>query len=204
MVANRKTQTVWLLLAFFLVLLGVSGYWGYSFWQKSGALPAIKQAPDFTLKNLRGEEVRFSQLNGKVRLVEFLFTNCPDVCPLTTLNMVKVQRELQKKNRFGSKVAFVSISFDPQRDTPEVLQKYAASMGMDSNGWTVLRGTEEETERVVKAFNILVQKTPDGSFIHSTRSLFLIDASGQIRKIYSMGSEMNNDEVLKDIAELLN
>ncbi|TDF92770.1 SCO family protein [Paenibacillus piri] len=170
--------------------------------QESPALPVIKPAPPFTLKNLEGETVQLSDSDGKVRLIEFLFTSCPDVCPMTTYNMVKLQEELKKEGLWGSKVQFQSITFDPVKDTPEVFKKYGDRMGMDYAGWKLLTGTEAETGEVAKSFGVMVQKMPDGQFVHSVTSLFLVDGAGKIRKVFAMGEDMNNEDILKKIRQI--
>ncbi|MBP1989731.1 SCO family protein [Paenibacillus eucommiae] len=174
------------------------------FWinQDSPPLPSLKKAPDFTLSSLDGKQVQLSDSAKKVRLVEFLFTSCPDICPITTYNMVRLQEELKQDKQWGNEVQFISITFDPERDTPEVFKEYGDRMGMDYEGWTLLTGTEAETSAVAKSFGVLVQKMPDGQFAHSVTSLFVIDGSGEIRKIFAMGEDMDNEEILKTIRQI--
>ncbi|SDD96826.1 protein SCO1/2 [Paenibacillus sp. UNCCL117] len=185
------------------VLLIALAYSVYSWVSQDGPpLPTLKQAPAFTLQNLDGTPTGLEQTDGKVRLVEFLFTSCPDICPMTTYNMVKLQNQLKQTGLWGDKVQFLSITFDPQRDTPEVFKRYGDKMGMDYTGWTLLTGTEKETAEVARSFGVLVQKMPDGSFVHTVTSLFLIDQQGKIRKVFPMGEEMNNEDVYKTIRQL--
>lgn len=171
--------------------------------QKNPPLPVIRQAPAFTLSDLEGKPFTFEQTAGKVRLVEFLFTSCPDICPMTTYNMVKLQNELKRQELWGSKVHFVSITFDPLKDTPEVFKRYSDRMGIDYGGWTLLTGTERQTAETARDYGVLVQKMPDGSFVHTVTSLFLVDQAGKIRNIFPMGEDMNNDEVLTMIRQLV-
>lgn len=179
-------------------IVGV-GYW---FWSGYTKLPVLNRAPDFTLQNLAGENVNFTDYNGKVRLVEFIYTNCPDICPVTTAKMVNLQNDLKEEGFWGSKVQFVSVTFDPEHDTADVLQKHAEAMGIDQSGWTLLRGTEEETHAVVESYGNFVEEQADGTFIHATRSLYLVDAKNNVRKVYYMGEEMPTEDVLKDITKL--
>jgi protein SCO1/2 len=174
----------------------------FSWISQSPTLPVLKQAPNFTLNNLEGQQLKLSDSNGKVRLVEFLFTSCPDICPMTTFNMVKMQDELKKSNQWGNQVQFLSITFDPLKDTPEVFKKYGDRLKMDYSGWTLLTGSEAETAAVAKDFGVLVQKMPDGQFVHTVTSLFLVDGTGKIRKIFAMGDDMNNEEILKSIRQI--
>ncbi|WP_240417771.1 SCO family protein [Paenibacillus periandrae] len=188
-----------LLVTFMLAGMVVSVF----FWiNRSPALPVIKQAPNFTLNKLDGHKFNMSDSNGKVRLVEFMFTSCPDICPLTTYNMVRLQEDLKKNNQWGDQVQFLSVTFDPLKDTPEVFKQYGDRMRMDYSGWTLLTGTEAETAAVAKSFGVLVQKMPDGQFMHTVTSLFLIDGSGNIRKIFAMGEQMDNQEILQSIRQL--
>ncbi|HZG16641.1 MAG TPA: SCO family protein [Candidatus Bathyarchaeia archaeon] len=164
-------------------------------------IPVLKPMEDFTLEQLDGKPFHLSQTDGKVRLVSFIFTNCPDVCPATTAYMVQMQDELKQKGLYGTQVDFLSISFDPERDTPEVLQEYADRFRVDQSGWHILRGDEAAVEKVTKSFGIGVMKQPDGSYVH-TMVTFLLDKQHNLRKMYGMGADMNTEEIMKDL-ELL-
>jgi protein SCO1/2 len=183
-----------------LLVLGGIGYW---FWYGHSRLDVIDKPPDFTLQNLDAKPVSMHSMAGKVRVVEFFYANCPDICPLTTANMVTLQKQLKAKGLFGTDVEFVSISFDPERDSPEVLRAYADRMGIDQSGWVILRGTEEQTNKVANDYGLLLEKNSDGSFTHSTRSLFLMDRNNNVRGQYLMGNEMPTDKVLDDIENLV-
>ncbi|WP_317890721.1 SCO family protein [Paenibacillus arenilitoris] len=136
-------------------------------------------------------------------MVSFIFTRCPDICPATTANMVLLQDSLRERGVFGKDVEFVSISFDPDNDTPEVLRQYADRMGVDQNGWTLLRGTEEEVGKLASGYNLSIAKLEDGLFAHSVTSLLLIDRQQRVRNIYRMGEDMDNEIILKEIDDLL-
>jgi protein SCO1/2 len=187
------------------IILIIAALIGVSFWYRNEttALPKIKRAPDIRLQNLQGAPVSLQDSNGKVRLVEFFYANCPDICPATTSNMVLVQNELKKKNVFGGKTEFVSVTFDPERDTPDALRQYAKLFGIDPSGWVLLRGTKEETLKAANDFGIIVVKQPDGSFTHAINSLFLVDQDGYVRKVFDMGQDMDTAAVEKDINRLL-
>lgn len=187
-----------------VLLVAVVGGIIYWLWWGQSRLLVVGRAPDFTLESLEGTPVQFSEYSGKVRVVEFMFTNCPDICPITTANLVEIQKELKEKEVFGNKVNFFAITFDPARDTPEVLREYASTLKLDQNGWVILRGGEEETRKIVESYGGFVEKQPDGSFAHSIRSLVLVDQNNNIRKVYQMGQEMPTDEVRKDILSLVN
>ncbi|KEO82290.1 SCO family protein [Tumebacillus flagellatus] len=196
---KRRVGVFSTLILVLLALAGGSWWYWHSEQQK---LPTVMPAPDFTLQNIDGGQTSLYGERGKVRLVEFFFANCPDICPLTTSNMANVQDQLKQKDLFGKQVEFLSISFDPERDTDQVLREYADRMRMDRSGWKVLRGTEAQTSQVADAYGVYLEKQADGSWVHSTRSLYLVDADNQIRKVYNMGDEMSTDEVYRDILKL--
>jgi protein SCO1/2 len=106
-----------------------------------GQLPVIGPAPQFTLTSQDDKPVALADLRGKVVAVAFIYTGCPDVCPLLTQKMVDVQDALGEK--FGAKVVFVSISLDPEHDTPEVLKDFAQFWGVKPEGWSFLTGPLE-------------------------------------------------------------
>lgn len=182
------------------VVVGV-GIWYFT---AGSSLPVVMAAPAYTLDNLEGKKVSSTDPDqGKVRLVEFMYTHCPDICPMTTANMVQVQKKLKDKGVFGKKVEFVSVTFDGTRDTPDVLKAYADTMGADLSGWTFLRGPEDEVAKIMSNFGAYVEKQPDGSFAHTTDSLYLVDKKNNVRKVYHMGQDMEpTDEVYKDIVGL--
>src|SRR3712207_9258662 len=98
----------------------------------------IGPAPNFALTSSDGHQVTLRDLRGKVVAVAFIYTSCADVCPLLTEKMAQVRDELGPE--FGRSIAFVSITVDPERDTPDVLKGYAAAFGADRGGWPSLAG----------------------------------------------------------------
>src|SRR5690625_7402549 len=95
------------------------------------------------------EEYALDDLPKKARLIEFMYTNCPDVCPVTTLEMSKLRHDLEEAGVFGDKVEFMTITINPRDDTAEVLRDYASRFEVTSpdDGWLFLRGSEEDTKR---------------------------------------------------------
>jgi protein SCO1/2 len=172
----------------------------FTYWQ-SQQIPVIKKMDDFTLEKLDGTPFHLQETDGKVRMISFIFTHCPDVCPATTFYMAKMQEELKAKGLYGKDVVFLTITFDPERDTPEVLQKYADQFKADQSGWYFLRGSEAAVEQVTKAYGIGVLKQPDGSYLHTMRT-FVLDKERNMRLMYGMGTEMNPDAIMKDLEQL--
>jgi len=101
--------------------------------------------PDFQLVDQQGRKVDAAALlDGKVTIVDFIFTNCPFICPPMTRNMAQLQRSLA-----DSGVRFASISVDPEHDTPEALRAFAAAHGADLRTWTFLTGDGGQVERIL-------------------------------------------------------
>lgn len=186
-----------------IIFIGLSFFFIYRSTNLQSGLPIVKAVPDFELQDWNGENVSASVNRGKIVLMEFMFTSCPDICPLTTFKMVKLQEQLKLKALFGDKVQFVAVTFDPEQDTPDVMRKYAERMKLDMAGWHVLRGDEQSTKEIAAKYGIMVQNMGDGQFTHSVTSLNLIDSQQRIRKVYEMGDGMNNEEIMNDIEALL-
>src|SRR5262245_50092303 len=104
-------------------------------------LAVIRPAPGFTLTTQDEKSLRCANLNGKVRLVSFVFTTCSGSCPATTHRMAQVQEALHKKGLDkAGQVQLLSISLDPERDTPGVLRNYMKLYDVEPANWTFLTG----------------------------------------------------------------
>ncbi|WP_339224140.1 SCO family protein [Paenibacillus sp. FSL W7-1332] len=198
---RNASKRSYIILAIIIIIIAI-GYWLFASFYKP-ALPVKMNSPAFSLSDLHGETVTEAQFDGKIRLTSFIFTRCPDICPATTANMVALQSELQKQGQFGNEVEFVSITFDPENDTPEVLQQYAERMGIDQSGWTLLRGDENKVKDLASQYNLSIVRLDDGLFAHSITSLLLIDGKQRVRQIYRMGEDMENEQIITDIKTLL-
>src|SRR5215467_1439459 len=105
-------------------------------------LPRIGPAPEFTLTTQNNARLSLRDLRGKVLAVTFIYASCADTCPLLTAKLAGLQTKLGTD--FGQKVFFASISVDPERDTPQVLARYAQAHGAKPVGWAFLTGTPAE------------------------------------------------------------
>ena len=174
-------------------------------------LPVVENFSNnhYHLVNQKGEPVVFPDfVKGKIVVMNFIFTNCPDICPLSTNNMRLIQERLNKEKI--SNVEFVSLSFDPNNDTPEVLTKFADIRGLDLSNWTFLTGRKSVTDSVIHQANVIAVPNDstvfkDGRkiyyYIHTDR-ISLIDNEGRIRKNY-IGSKINIGEIVNDIKKLM-
>lgn len=158
-----------------------------------------------TFFNQDSVEVKFPELTkGKITLMTMVFTHCPDICPMTTHNMHLIEQKLP--DEIKNNVKFIVISFDPDRDTPSVLKKYAELREYDFNRWSLLSGDKQNTKEVMLKFDVKAIFTDSTytdagelsyNIIHTDR-LSLIDQKGKLRNTYK-GSIVNLDEVVEDI-----
>jgi len=119
---------------------------------------------DTKLQDQDGREVRFyaDALRGKIVLISFIYTNCTDICPTLMHNLTDVQDQLG--DRFGVDVFFVSITVDPEDDTPEELKRYGERYNTRP-GWTFLTGPKKDVEAVIKRFGEFQDDFEDHSMV---------------------------------------
>jgi len=153
-------------------------------WPSGGKLEMLGEAPDFSLESAEGRRVSLSDSAGKVRIVYFFFSHCPDICIPTTAMLSKLQEELKARGLFGDKAVIHSISFDPERDTVERLEQFARGYQADFSGWHFLRGDDEASvTELARQYGISVINLQNGNFMHQNYFV-LIDGNGQKRKYY--------------------
>jgi protein SCO1/2 len=162
-------------------------------------LPKIAPAPEFALISQDGAPVKLADYRGKVVAVTFIFTLCADTCPVLTPMMSFVQDQLGAD--FGKKIHFVSITVDPERDTPEVLKEYAQAFGANLSGWSFLTGTPDAIRDVTRRYGIFAAKTANGSIDH-TFLTSIIDQRGILRVQY-LGVRFDPEEFRRDLVSLL-
>ena len=160
-----------------------------------------------TLLNQDSSQVVFPDAyKNKILLLTFIYTNCPDICPMTTHNMQLLQEEIKKNNL--KNVQFAELSFDPKRDVPSVLKEFGDLRNINYNNFTFLTGKEADIKKILNNMDILAlpgdtTKTEGGNvyfFTHTDR-IDLIDQDGRIRNEYR-GSKANIQEIIKDIKTL--
>jgi protein SCO1 len=166
---------------------------------KSEALPTIGPAPSFTLTAQDERRLSLRDLRGKVVVLTFIYTTCADTCPLLTAKMAALQGRLGAD--FGARVFFVSVTVDPERDTPTVLKGYGVAHGARFDGWAFLTGGPAEIREVSKRYGIFAKKTARGDIDH-TFLTSVIDPRGVLRVQY-MGVRFEPTELLTDIRSVL-
>jgi protein SCO1/2 len=166
---------------------------------RDSRLPTIGAAPAFVLTTTDGAPLALADLRGKVVAVTFIYATCTDTCPLLTAKLVGLSQRLGKDA--GAKVAFVAITVDPERDTPEVLRHYAQAHGANVPGWAFLTGTPAQIQDVTRRFGVFARKTSRGDVDH-TFLTSLVDRDGVLRVQY-MGVRFDPDEMLRDLRALI-
>jgi protein SCO1/2 len=162
-------------------------------------LPKIAPAPEFALTSQDGAAVTLEDFRGKVVAVTFIFTHCTATCPVLTPMMSFVQDRLGRD--FGAKIAFVSITVDPERDTPDVLKEYAHAFGADLAGWSFLTGTPAAIRDVTRRYGLFASKTANGDVEH-TFLTSIVDPHGILRVQY-LGVRFDPEEFRRDLLSLL-
>jgi protein SCO1 len=166
---------------------------------KPEALPTIGPAPSFTLTAQDERRLSLSDLRGKAVVLTFIYTTCADTCPLLTAKMAGLQARLGAD--FGRRVFFVSITVDPERDTPAVLKGYGVAHGARFDGWAFLTGTPAEIREVAKRYGVYAKKTVRGDVDH-TFLTSVIDPRGLLRVQY-LGTRFEPTELLNDVRSVL-
>lgn len=159
----------------------------------------IRQAPEFTLLDPHGTPLQLAQLRGRVVLLAFVYTTCTGACPLLSASMARLQARLIDAG-LAHRVALLSVTVDPERDTPEALARYARKFNARP-GWHFLRDGRERMQAVLAAYDEWTRSLPDGEIDHPAR-LHLIDGEGRVREIYSL-SFFDERQAYLDIAALL-
>ena len=162
-------------------------------------LPIIGDAPNFTLVSQDGKTISLASLRGKVVVVAFIYTWCPDICPMLTANMAKVQADLA--GAFGKDIVFASITFDPKRDTVDVLKEYAEAFEADPAGWFFLTGDEADIRDIARRYGVLTFPGVDNTIDHNLITT-LVDRRGRMRVQYS-GYRFEPEEMRRDIVALV-
>jgi protein SCO1/2 len=151
--------------------------------------------PDFKLTDQDGKSFHFASARGKVVLITFVFTTCPDVCPLFTANFAAIQRSLDAKK--VNDYLLLTITTDPERDSAEVLKDYAGRFKADLKRWSFVTGTRAALSKVWKTFGINVSKTDSGQVQHTSFTT-LVDRQGK-RRVDYYGDKWQEKEILKDL-----
>ena len=160
-----------------LILMGIGAciYFGKSFFEKS--LFTMMEVPKFELMDQNGKIVTDKDMLGKVYVVEFFYARCPTICPIMNNNLKFVDQAIKSKD-FG----IISISIDPENDTPEFLKAHAKKLGVTNPNWHFLTGNRDYIGDLANEFDIYVGDKDDQSeSLNHSGMLALVDKEGNVR-----------------------
>ena len=185
-----------------LVLASVSGA---SIWlitrQPSTNLPVYWSVPDFELVAANGKPFSLADVTGHVWVADFIFTHCAGTCPVMSVQMARVDQQLASKLGPTPPVRLVSISVDPERDTPAVLADYARKFEA-SERWNFLTGAKETImELAAKGFKLASGEEPSNEIVHSSK-LVLVDRQNRVRGFYDGIDQASVDQLIADAVAL--
>lgn len=191
------------------VMVGIVGVFVWS--RLNGGLSGEKpfiytQVGDFALTNQHNEAISQENLRGQIWIADVIFTRCPLQCIRMTKRMSELQDALPK----DKSIKFISITADPEFDTPTVLRNYAQQYGADQNRWWFVTGLKREINRLaVDGLKLVVYKkkpeereVPADLFLHSTKFV-LVDAHGRIRGWFDGENPESKPEIVRAVKMLL-
>jgi protein SCO1 len=204
----QRRTTLMVIIAALLVVLAGGSAWA------AGLVPFVNRgtpvhgtafdpntpAPNFTLEEARNKQVQLSDFRGKVVLLYFGYTYCPDICPTTLATLARARDSLGAD---ASKVQVIMITVDPQRDTPDRLTSYVQKFDPSFIGLT---GTLEQLQPIASSYGIYFQAEAPGSgsngyTVDHTAAVTAIDAQGNRRLLESYG--LTSDQVAADIRSIM-
>lgn len=153
-------------------------------------------APDFRLKDQFGKPISLSQFRGKTVVLTFLYTHCPDVCPLTAEKLHAAQEQLGNN---AARVVVLAVSTDPKGDTPSTAQHFSQEHKLSTN-WHYLLGTHSDLAPVWNAYSVYAQ--PAVKTVTHTSAVYLIDDEGRERIFF--GDDFTVTQLATDLKVLLN
>ena len=206
MASSKNQRILWTVLVVALVAIGIFALRDFmksqEITQPTRILPSLGSVPPFELVTQEGKPFSSAALKGKYWIVDLIFTHCGGTCPVLTANMASMQKALAK----AYDVELVSISVDPNNDTPEVLADYAKRYNADTKNWTFLTGKVQTIYTIAKdGFKLTVDSVSGDEMnpiVHSERFV-LVDKTGTIRGFYDGTTNEAQSKILHDLGDLM-
>jgi protein SCO1/2 len=152
--------------------------------------PVVSTIPEYSLTGPDGRPFGSRELSGRTYIASFIFTRCQSICPMIVQHLLKLQARIEHEK---IPLTLVSITVDPENDTPSVLKSFAEKSGANSSVWTFLTGTRESITHIVEKGFTVGMGTPaeiNGlTDIAHTQKLILVDSRGRIRGFYDASAE---------------
>ena len=166
-----------------------------------------EKVPDFALVNQDGKTIHLDSFKGKVTLITFIYTRCPfaDYCPLVSKNFAQIYAGIRANPTLSSKVRLLSVSFDPDHDTPQVLRQYGSTFDATTGGssfdrWEFATASPKDLEKITQFFGVFYDPSQK-EIVHSL-STSVISPQGTIYKWYS-GNEWKPSDLIDDATKAL-
>jgi len=153
---------------------------------------------DSTWTNDTGAAVTLASLRGRPQIVAMFFARCTYACPLLVFQMKQIEASLPESLR--DHVGFTLVSFDTERDTPEVLRTYREAHALDGKRWTLLCGSPDAVQDLGALLNVKFKKDAQGQFQHSN-VITLLNAAGEI-VCHQVGLNSDHDQVVRGVSDL--
>ncbi len=193
-----KSTLIWVTLGVIIIAIA-----GINLWSVFDTKPEVLtqtvavRVPDFSLTNQQGEPLGLSDMAGKIWVADFIFTSCPTICPAMTQEMARLQSEF-----VADPIYFVSFSVDPERDTVEVLARYATAYGADDRRWHFLTGDKANIYQLAEQGFSLAAGHKGSEILHSPRFI-LVKRDGNVYDYYDSRSKPAMIRLRQDIKTLL-
>lgn len=155
--------------------------------------------PDFAFTNHEGKRIRLSDFRGRVLAFTFIYTRCPlpDFCIRMSNHFAKIQKALKSDRSLDGTWHLLTISFDPDFDTPAVLKKYGETYGADFTSWDFATDDIRSVTALADGLNLTLEEDEGGLIAHNLRTAVL-DAKGNLAKIF-VGNEWTPDDVVQEV-----
>jgi protein SCO1/2 len=162
-------------------------------------VPRIKPLPAFVLEDQYGLPINSSDLLGRQVVINFSYTSCGEACAAQRQGLVKLREALRASGQLGREVIFLTVSFDPERDTREALQVYAAQLGAERETWRFVTGDAGQLKALIGGELGIYYGQPDAAGqIEHEQDVLLVDGNGIFRARYK-GEALEQSKILRDI-----
>lgn len=199
---NTLTALLILLGGIGLLWFGTDGFQAFTS-ERARAIEISEQKPTLPNVNLEdsdGNGFQLYDLKGKLILATFIYTSCGDVCPTLEMKFQEVYKQVPKKY-LGEEIIFLSISFDPDRDTPQQLQEYSKHFLADNVTWKMVRvPNKEELRALLQTAGVIVIPDQTGGFQHNA-AIYLIDSNSKMINIFDYNATSRITQKLQSLVE---
>ncbi len=160
------------------------------------------QMPEVTLEDSKGREYDFSEFEGQYLMMTYIYTRCSTVCPQLEKNLAEVYEAIPSKY-LGEDITFLSVSFDPERDTPEILDRYRTYFGSDGETWRMARiPDQQQLDYLLEEIGVIVIPDGEGDFAHNV-AFYLVNPEGYLVDVMDFTDiEGAKEQVLSILQEM--